>query len=730
MWDVMRKYQLVLCFFLCLLVSLLVSGMIVKAESSDQVEGFFTIEPENGVSFSVIFSGSVEKITLSASGKTYTSNEIEDISNTNPEVMGAIKYAVMTKISDQLHQSFPNTIISSKTELPQYENQLFLDEYSIMLTSRFFGMNQTIDASDLVSGLLDVGAIVNYSFPLTANNGWNNVYTFVLPETMNYKRTTGKVSGKEIHWEVMNNDGEHPTKTAEISFVYTSPTSSSKGNETISVLFEIDASSGDHTSLNANFSAQYIDLSDFQIMPSFISNGFILPSDAVRLCVLNNLTNWDQIKMNTFVPLNNQIISLLETPRFNQTLDMIFSWDNSTTSELDQPYNVTHMDSIPPVIGVFTDTQIDLQICKTSSKAVFGLVNAGANVSISSDDVNIGENLNQLEIPFQGALILPDHVLLNGEKRYTWDKNGSINGSFSSDVAKKYQASQINSDVVIEVKNTDLNLLSFFTGKTELTIGVHCEKKEYRNVSSVPSVFTLPNKINIDFLNADAFRLCIEESVFSPNEISSFLSMEKNEFNNLSKTIIPTLKGSPQVDEDLFWDSLQWDENISTMSDKNPIQIVSYIHSSYPLSFQFSFFPPDFNIQIQNLTFTGIPDENVTYTMIFPAGISVVANDSLNRVQTKMVNGKTMMTISFNNSEGNLIDVVSIELHPTAFYILGLFVPCIVSVIITIILFIVVYVIRKKRNQIRGSRPPQNPSEEEPYQDQEYYVPPPPSNKR
>ncbi len=726
----MQRHRLILCFLFVLLISFIVLGICVQAdEAGDDVEGSFTVSIVDGSSFLVTFTGDVDEVLLTASGKSYSKTEIQSISQSYPEVMGAIKYAIMTKVTDQIHQSFPQAIIASETELPQYQQQLFQDEYLIELTADFFDFNDSVDASNFINGLLNIGAFVNYSFPLSSLEGWNNSYRFVLSDSIGYKRTNGKVSGNEILWEIRNNEGQQPSKTGKVTLFFTSPTTPTTSNESIEVLFQIDAGNRGKTSLSTILSAYFIDISSFQIIPSFITNVEVIPADAVRLCVLNNFTDWNTFYQQTLYPLNQEIISFLETPDFNQSLDMDFQWNESVTNQSEDPYNITQMDEIPPVMGEFTDEDIDLTICGLPSSAVFGLVNTGAELEISSDDVNIKSRFAQLNYTYRGVLFLPDHVFLEDSNNYEWDQNGSIQGSFSSDVAKSYDTQQIDSRISIEVKNTDLNLLSFFTGKTELTMGVHCRQTKHLNVTTLPTAFNLPEKISIDYLTADALRLCIDQQVFSQDQVSSYLEQQKQSFEEIAKGIIPSLKGGAQIDRDQFDQTIQWDENISSMHDLDPVELVNYMHSSYPLSFGFSVIPPSFNINIQNLTFSGIDGENVTYSLVFPAGISVMVNDSLDRVYTETVNGKTVVHLSFNETEGSLIDVVSISLYPTAFYIIGLFVPCIVSVIITVILFIVVYLIRKKRNQFHVDNSSRVPTEEDSFEDQDYYVPPPPKRR-
>ena len=57
-------------------------------------------------------------------------------------------------------------------------------------------------------------------------------------------------------------------------------------------------------------------------------------------------------------------------------------------------------------------------------------------------------------------------------------------------------------------------------------------------------------------------------------------------------------------------------------------------------------------------------------------------------------------------------------------FIFSVFMPCIISLFVTIILVIVIYVINKKRKKKRGTTIT-NEMDTNPYNEQNYYVPPP-----
>ena len=117
--------------------------------------------------------------------------------------------------------------------------------------------------------------------------------------------------------------------------------------------------------------------------------------------------------------------------------------------------------------------------------------------------------------------------------------------------------------------------------------------------------------------------------------------------------------------------------------------------------------------------------------MIFPHGTTVVVNDALEKAVVKKTDdGRECIEITFSTSEFGLIDTVSCKITPSALFIVGLFIPCIISLIITIILVVIIYLIRRKRKRKRGMITDENGREFDGYNGQEYYVPPPPSSKR
>jgi hypothetical protein len=164
------------------------------------------------------------------------------------------------------------------------------------------------------------------------------------------------------------------------------------------------------------------------------------------------------------------------------------------------------------------------------------------------------------------------------------------------------------------------------------------------------------------------------------------------------------------------------------MDSDQSVIVSSVATSTYPVPFHLSFLPPKFEISNQLYNFTGIPNHDVTYKIIFPHGILLSVNDPLFKTDVKKTSDdRYYIMIRFDSSEANLSNIVSCKMVPSAFFILSIFSPCILSFFITIVLIITIFLIRRKRKGRKISRH----IEEEPidYAGEEYYIPPQPGKK-
>ena len=115
---------------------------------------------------------------------------------------------------------------------------------------------------------------------------------------------------------------------------------------------------------------------------------------------------------------------------------------------------------------------------------------------------------------------------------YTWNKTTPITGTFLSGLqpTPPYTDEHIETRIEIELLKMDLNIPSVFTGKTELTASTKMKEDDRLYVIRRDGELFFSPKVNMTFLNSDAFRLCTEENVFSESQISSFLSQKTEMF--------------------------------------------------------------------------------------------------------------------------------------------------------------------------------------------------------
>mgnify|MGYP006283380755 CR=1 FL=1 len=725
----MPKYPIGLMLLFASLL-LLITGAIVAAEESDaSVESSIDMNVVDGTTLSVDLTADVSYITLPANDIRYSKSDIQQAS---PEMLGAIKYALKSDIVSQLKSSFPGCFVSSVYELPRFESGVFLDKYNVSLQSSFFSMNESVSSSNLINGLLDSGVFVNYSFPWNAMNGWNNTFTLILSNELGYKRTDGSVDNKEISWALFNGMGSNGERMGSITLKDMNPSTDPSKNESVSLLFSLDCRKPKRPDMTVLLKAYRLTMNKYSCLPSVLSLPQSLPADAVRLCAQNNLTNYEEIKTASFDEYALYSLDALKQSSFNQSFNHSFSFDLSTTVNCSPAFSVTEMNEHPPVTGLVTDPLVKVHLHNVSARAFFGLINAGGESEVSSKSVNFADVFDNSLYPASSTLYLPTHVLFNEKNEVFWNHSTGFSGVFNSEEYSEYSSQQVNSNYEIDVRSTDLNLLSFFTGKTEVNLGIGFEKTREIQVFSRSSDLSIPEDIDLSFVNADAFRLCVEEHVFADGEINDFIRNHETLLENTSRRLFPSIKGSAVNDEDVFQESLDWEGNISSMGAANPVVLRQCMESTAPLSCQFSLFPPAFSFATQNFTFVGIAEETVVYNMTFPKGVSVSVLSSSQQVKTVTdSDGRYLLSVNLNASEDGKVASVLLLMEPSLLYIIGLFVPCIISVIITFILFIVVYIIRKKRNTFRQKYPHKSSDEEsEEYENEEYYVPPKPPSKR
>lgn len=690
----------------------------------------FFIDVEMEVVWAVAFGVTYNKAQIQS---LIFSTDIDDI-----EALAVIKNNIHNSLITQMFNIFKHENVNALRSKPFVENSLFYESYDVNLTSSFFNMNDTVNAYTFVNGVLDMGANVSYGFSLQADHGWNNTFKFILLDKMiiKYANTTNvNTDLSEATWTIFNGSGNNLGKISELTIAYKKPTTPKSQNEDIFLGFKLDCTSGSATKLTINLDGRIVNIKDYNILPPFVTNFNYVPADGLRLFIDNGLMTLEDIKDKTLDPLKAIIVQSLQTPLFNQTIDFSFKWDNYTTTNHQDHYELDKMDVSPPIRGVLSDPNIFLKINDISSKALFGLVNAGAVANVVEGSINFGDRISNIGNKYNITLIMPEDIVLDSKNPFIWNDTKKFSGDIYSKNPPSYSKEEISTKVEINVKSTDLNLFSFFTGNTQLTFGLNLNEERSYKISTLPEEFSLPSKISIDYLNSDALRVCFEEGIFNMDEVDAFLTAEKDDFEKRISNIITGVEINGDINRDTFEKSLQWDGNILDMDEAIPVKTESYAQTSFPISFNLGIAPPSFKIPTQSYNFTGIKGQSMTYKMIFPQGVEISVSDPYGKAEVKkMSDGRKYFELSIESDESEIYVEVSCDIMPSILFIIGLFIPCIISFFITLILIIIVLILRKKRKGRKISREPviydeQGNEDNVEYQGEDYYIPPPPKSK-
>jgi hypothetical protein len=670
----------------------------------------------------------------------YTRQSIEEIAASNQIIMGAIMLRLHDTVKAQIETAFTNADVDTINEIPRYEAPFFLDEFQVNLTAAFFRYNGSLNLTDFINGVLDMGATVAYSFDLSSAQGWNTSFVFSLPDTMILAYANTADTDPEtntIRWKITNISGTEEGIDGAVSIRSKNPTTVPSESQVISLEYVLDTGSMTGVTFIDSLILRNVDIRQYNVLPSFVTGLGSVPADGLRLFIQNGLFTWENLFENTVSPIEQQTTPILESSSFQQNLSLLFRWDAESTINCSTPYDVTHMDDEPAIRANFEDSDVNLLICDIPALAFLGLINAGAHASIASEDVNFGRNLDEINYPYTIILRLPSNITLDGQTSYSWNETKPITGVFHSTLQPvvPYTKEHVETRIDIELLKLDLNIPSVFTGKTEMTASVKLREEDDLYVIKRSDELWLAPKINISFLNSDAFRLCVDKQVFNQGMTTAFLSTKTAMFQQRLSDVFQGLEVKGSIDNNAYQTSLAWDGDISGMDDVQPIIIANDATEVYMIGFNASLWPAELAIRPQQFTLQGIENQTVTYRITFPRGININATEDLGRpfIMGTTNDGRYYIEMTFNESTAAQPALISCVLHASPVYILMLFLPCILVFLLLVVLIIIIYLIRKKRGGLRrGKRKLFEPEDTEPtdYSGQDYYVPPPPSTMK
>jgi hypothetical protein len=728
-----------------LIMMILFIGGIVLIDSvpssptpESMVEAILTCAFDNGAH--LIVHGTMIVSSISVFDTMYSRQAIEEMSSTNPYVMGAIMLRLHESVKQHIETAFPGALVDTLTTMPSYQNPSFIDDFQVNLTPAFFKYNESLNLTTFITGVLDMGATVGYHFALQAEEGWNTTFVFTLPDSMTLAYANTADTNHEtnsVTWVVRNWDGNEAGKDATLSVQAKNPTTLSSDAEDIALEYVLDTRTVDEIRFIDSILVKKVNVHRYKVFPDFISGLTSIPADGVRLYVDNGLFTWQELYDNTMLPIEQQTTALIENSSFDQNLSLSFSWDPESTSNSSSPYNITHMDDEPAIRADFTDSDVELTICQMPARAFFGLINAGATASVTASDVNFGSGLEGIQYPYAIVLRLPVNISLDGDNEFVWNRTTPISGAFTSEVQPNppYTAEHVETRVDIELVKMDLNIPSLFTGKTELVASVKMKQDDQLYVIRQTGELPLSSKVNLTYLNADAFRILTEENVFTEGQITAFLAQKTAGFQQRLSQMLKGVTVHGAVDRRIFSSSLVWDGDISSMDDMVPVVVSNAANEVYTVGFNMSLWPAELTIASQRFTLQGMGNESVTYRIIFPRGITLNASDSTGKplIAGKTNDGRDYVELSYEAGSSNESTLLTCAMSVSPVYVFGLFLPCILVVILLVVLITIIYLIRKKRGGLRrGKKKLFEPEDNEPseYSGEDYYVPPPPSSKK
>ena len=740
----MRAYRLPV-IALCLCLSLLFPCFLPTSLAADTptsiVDATITATYLSGTTLRVSSQMLVHRID-NIFGVTYDQDGIEHLASTDD--MGAIKLRLRDSLDTQLRSSFPNAQITPLGR-PVYAQPYFTDDYSVNLTSAFFAAPASVNITPFIAGMLDLGADVTYHFSLASENGWNSTYLFTVPSTMQIaSATSDQVSpdNQQVTWVLTNYQGAIPQNTTQLSIRARNPTGDPNAPENISIGFDLDAHTPTTVALVTHLLIHTLDISAYNILPSYISHVTTLPADGLRLLAANDLFSWDAVRNRTIQPLIDRLQPLLEASRFNQTLAFSFSWDTETTTACAPPYNVSHMDETPAVSAQYLDSDVRLTIGNISARAFFGLVNAGANASITPNDLNFGSGLTGLGHPYTITLQLPQNITLDHQNPYDWSQTTGPSGQFYSDLqpTPPYTSEKRATLVQIDVAKMDLNLPTLFTGKTELVASTTLTQDESLYVLQTPDAIHFPSCLTLRFLNADAFRLCTEEGLLSSEAQTALLASNRALFESRVSTLLSGRSVKVLSNTKTYYGSLQWNDDIAAMDNHSPIILSTYADDAYSVGANFSLAPASFTISPLQFSLPHLANASATYRIILPAGLTLMAVNAFGQSYSKgnTSDDRQYLEFVFNESNQTIITPVTCYLSCSSLYVLSLFLPLILVIVLLVILVVIILLIRKRRKRLPHT-PRKKPSKRKKDEEAEssgdedvedFYVPPPPPSSR
>ena len=578
------------------------------------------------------------------------------------------------------------------------------------VTSFGFEENPELRLDDVLRGTLKMGAVINKTFELKADAGYNNTFILIFSDDFKPTSMTDKDSlDTTVTWTVDNLNANSLEK--QPLFAEGKLTMESRNKTYIQQLEEIltsvtiDMINFDNMHINGTVDIKNVSVKKYNISfpEEYIKNLSFVSSDGIRMALDNGLVEWEDIERE----INNITKDAEQTlnSTFNTTIKLNFTWYNL------EGYTLSKMSSDRPINATFialnetNSTKIEPNIFGDfDAETVTGVLNAGAkyNFTVSASEEN-----------YTIKMILPENMNLTlkskaeyekeeeGRNAYFFDSKIGLSCILFSDIAPEYNESMALLNILIDMH--DVNIFNM-----ALNVDLNADAQIYRiELSDVG----MPENLTIKYINSDCLRLLYYKGIIKSSDIDNITDEIKK---SLEENLTNALGGNVSISVYIDYDSLKH-YNVNNMSDVRPVNISAEAHINIPLqqkssnksstllmrtgnsvsceqemTLSFLTFPLEFPL-------SGMEGFNTTYKIILPKGINVIQySDTLNRLESGTENGRTYLTVTLNETEE---DTVSITIDATGL-ILNIILPFIILSVIMTVAGIVVKLMRRKEEKL------------------------------
>jgi len=578
------------------------------------------------------------------------------------------------------------------------------------LSKTSYDLPDEADLEDVIYGTLNMGAVVKLDLTLKAPAHSNTTFMIYPPPGTVVEELTSGDHGQNhssVTW-VLLNGLDSDLDTGE-EFRLRSKAFTLITDEDIRVTMVIDRVEFELTTIHVDLEVYAVEVGRYGNLSSSIVKLDYISADGIRMVMKNGLLNWSWERIYQESIRDSEVeIEEAISESLNVSVEMNFSWDNSTLNGYDVPVMGTEPpvrawlisdDVVPQLYAIGNDSYglDDITLAK-------GFLNAGGKADFDIPEIDLDLWVSPLaKLKLSPNMRLEDFTGVedletDNRYSYTWDPRVAFHGRIISLTAKKFTDSRVEVDVTIDIK--EIRIKWFALRDSSIKVDIVGDLSFYRIETPGEILEALPDGISIDFIIADVLRLVYDTGLIDLDEINDIIDNETEEIEReLRETLEENVFLSIEIDEDSL---LGYD--IDDMKDTPPVRIRGLAHISIPIA-QGIEGPGSGDVMQRNFLYTvlkeitldfpldPLEDWTIHYKLILPKGISITdVYDDLGLAERGTIDGRHYISVTITDQPNNLTVTVGV----TPMFFINL---CMLP--IAIILLIIVLLISRRRSKKR-----------------------------